>query len=88
MRLYDYVFHPNPRANGEWTVQGMDLESEDVERTQGPVITMTIEEAKELWDAAAWNGYENRIDQKTQGEVSPISPEFTAYLQSKNIKLP
>ena len=52
MKLYDYIFHPDPKANGEWSVQGMDLENEDVERQQGPLICMSIEELREVWAMA------------------------------------
>ena len=51
MKLYEYIFYPDYKSNGEWTVEGMDLERECVERTQGPLICMTIEELKEVFGA-------------------------------------
>lgn len=81
MKQYDYLFHPDPNCNGEWTVQGMDLETECVEREQGPVIVLTIEEAKALFDAGVSYAGELAMG------YDRVAVGFEDYLQSKGIKL-
>lgn len=52
MKQYDYVFYPDPKAQGEYTVQGMDLEVECVTITDNPVIVLSVEELREVWATA------------------------------------
>lgn len=68
MKQYDYIFHPDSNSNGEWTVQGMDLENECVERSQGPVICMTIEELREVWNKGYVRGCEEAEAKKIVGD--------------------
>lgn len=84
MKLYDKIWIPEKK---EGVFAFRDSQGDVPVPVHATVIVLTIEELQELWNAAAWNGYENRIDQKTQGEVSVISPDFTIYLQSKGINI-
>lgn len=79
MKQYDYIFHPDSNSNGEWTVQGMDLENECVERSQGPVICMTIEELQDLWNAAKDRACALQMGHPGDTKI------FEAYLESKGI---
>jgi hypothetical protein len=81
MKQYDYLFHPDPNCNGEWTVQGMDLEAECVEREEGPVIVLTIEEARQLWNAA-----QDRMIALRTGYPGDTKI-FEAFMESKGITL-
>lgn len=75
MKQYDYIFHPDPAAQGEWTVEGMDLEHECVSRMIGPVICLTLEELREVWKEGMKNA-----TMFLGGSVS-----FEQYIQSKGI---
>lgn len=56
-----------------------------LKETEGPVIVLTIEELKILWDAARL--YESEALRKPYANREMLKePDFTAYLSSKGIK--
>jgi hypothetical protein len=79
MKQHDYIFHPDPYADGEWIVQGMDLENECVERSEGPLIVLTLQELQDLWNAA-----KDRANALQMGHPADTKI-FEAYLESKGI---
>lgn len=48
MTKHDYIFIP-VNKNSDYEVTGMDLESEPVERKDGPIFSLTLEELRDFW---------------------------------------
>lgn len=82
MKLFDYIFYPDPKALGEWTVEGMDFEHECVGHMIGPVICLTLEELRELWNAA-----QDRACAMQMGEPGDTKI-FESFLESKGVIIP
>lgn len=72
MKLYEKIGIPGPSWATPWVA------------SHGPFIVLTVEEAKELWDAAADHGAE--CQRKIKEHVR--SANFTTYLTSKGINIP
>jgi len=62
------LIHESPQRNRTW------------ETIEGPVIVLSIEELKELWDAAHSRGENIK-------EVRKNIPDFKTYLSSRGINL-
>ena len=80
MKHYNYIFYPDSNSNGEWTVQGMDLENECVERSPGPVIVLTANELWDMWAECA----ADQVDAETRLKNIEM---FNRYLTSKGINI-
>jgi hypothetical protein len=82
MKQYDKIWVPEKK-------QGMafrDAYGDTLSIVTGPVIVLTIEELRGVWEAA-WNeGYNDSSISEGRTNIEPL-PDFTAYLKSQGITL-
>lgn len=53
---------------------------------EGPVIVLTVEELRDIWDAGFDQGDESALMMEGRVNTS-IAPDFRTYLQSKGINI-
>lgn len=76
MKQYDKIWVPEKKQGFAMR----DAEGDTPSLLVGPVIVLTVEELKKVWDNGANWGT------RCSGVVNPY-PDFPAYLQSKEIKV-
>lgn len=88
MKLYDYVFVPNP--DGEWETVYLGaghFQDESIERKSGPIIVLDLLDIQDIWNAGKERGSNVAYAVKMGNDRLLTAPSLPEYLQSKGISL-